>query len=450
MILLVVLAFALVLVLVGLLQHVMKQKTNIPWAKGSVPILGHALAYKRCPPEFLRKQKKMLGNVFRIKLAGKTFVVVPPSRRVLCASEREVSARRAYASIGFEESMGRNNVHVGPDFHKQIIKQGVPTISLESIDNALGKIDGELFDVLRRSMLRLVVDSYFGKDFVRAVSSGFVDEFLDFQNKIETGIAAALPRPLALVFSLWPVAAARRKLEDGIKEGVLIGDGPWPKAFRAHGLSREDAANLTIGILFASHSNQPIAAAQTFLYLRDNVEARREACAVVDGQISLGQAKTIHAGCLETLRLVSLPLGSIREVCVDRLEVAGGVYVTRGESIAVSHSLANTDPAVWGPDALEFDINRPLGLLETRINTFSGGTHQCPGRQLAMELVEATVAVLLHRLHRGEIALDVAADNLPPLSFDRATLARRAGPVLISSSKRASSSSTNGAPSGPK
>lgn len=416
-------------ILLLLLRRLFERKRDsIPWARGSVPVLGHSLVFRKDPSEFLRKQRSLLGPVFRIQLAGTSCVVVPPSRRVLCASEREVSARRAQAAAGLEECLGHFNIHVGPDFHRQVIKEGVSGISVESIDKNLVE-SGELFSILGKCMLRLQVDSYLGESFLRG-HSGFIDEFASFQSDLENSATTILPRPIALVLYFRPLAARRRKLADTIKDSLFQGNGPWSAAFQAHNLSKEDAANLAIGLLSSSHSNQPIAAAQTFLFLKDNDAARQEACQVVEQHLPLSEAKTIRAGCLETLRIVSLSLGSLREVCVDRLEVSPGVYVSRGERIAVSHSLANTDPAVWGPDALSFNLDKPIGLLESRIHTFSGGTHQCPGRKLAMDHIEATVAVLLYRLHRGKMTIDTR--KLPPVAFDGATLARRGGPVPVS------------------
>ena len=48
-----------------------------PWAPGTrLPLLGHALAYKRDPPGFLRRARAAVGPVFKINLAGLVTTIV--------------------------------------------------------------------------------------------------------------------------------------------------------------------------------------------------------------------------------------------------------------------------------------------------------------------------------------------------------------------------------------
>ena len=69
--------------------------SNIPWATGAIPLLGHALAYKRDPATFITEQRKLVGDVFRLNLAGKRMIVVAGGaenvRTVAFASERRFS-----------------------------------------------------------------------------------------------------------------------------------------------------------------------------------------------------------------------------------------------------------------------------------------------------------------------------------------------------------------------
>ena len=76
---------------------------NIPWATGAIPLLGHALAYKRDPATFITEQRKLVGDVFRLNLAGKRMIVVAGGaenvRAVAFASERRFSARAAVRDV---------------------------------------------------------------------------------------------------------------------------------------------------------------------------------------------------------------------------------------------------------------------------------------------------------------------------------------------------------------
>ena len=80
-------------------------ESNIPWATGAIPLLGHALAYKRDPATFITEQRKLVGDVFRLNLAGKRMIVVAGGaenvKAVAFASERRFSARAAVRDVGW-------------------------------------------------------------------------------------------------------------------------------------------------------------------------------------------------------------------------------------------------------------------------------------------------------------------------------------------------------------
>ena len=78
------------------------------------------------------------------------------------------------------------------------------------------------------------------------------------------------------------------------------------------------------------------------------------------------------------------------------------------------------DPAraEWAPAAA-----RPDDLTFT---TFSQGLHRCPGERLAVPLMQCVLGLL----HGG--AYETTLDGPPPpVDFERATLAQRAGPVPV-------------------
>ena len=64
-------------------------------------------------------------------------------------------------------------------------------------------------------------------------------------------------------------------------------------------------------------------------------------------------------------------------------------------------------------------------LDEYAYTTFSQGLHRCPGQALALRTIECVVARLL--VQRAALA----TRPLPPVSFERATLAQRAAPVAV-------------------
>ena len=61
---------AVLVVVAVLIRRKKDDDGNIPWATGAIPLLGHALAYKRDPASFITEQRKLVGDVFRLNLAG--------------------------------------------------------------------------------------------------------------------------------------------------------------------------------------------------------------------------------------------------------------------------------------------------------------------------------------------------------------------------------------------
>jgi cytochrome P450 len=64
---------------------------------------------------------------------------------------------------------------------------------------------------------------------------------------------------------------------------------------------------------------------------------------------------------------------------------------------------------------------------EYKYTTFSHGIHKCPGERMAISMMEMVLAILLVR----NAKLAVEKENLPSVSFERATLAQRDGNVPI-------------------
>ncbi|KAH8082077.1 cytochrome p450 [Aureococcus anophagefferens] len=206
---------------------------GIPWATGAVPVLGHALAYQQGPADFVAAQCRAVGPVFRVNLAGKRMVVVGDSRdvvrQVTRAPERALSSKDAVAAVGFAETLGRRNVFEGTDFHKRTLKgaygdgrllaEEFPALhaALEAafaVEAPGGCVD-DLFDVVRRCVLRATLDRFVGGGLVARGGPRLIDELMGFQDAVESATAAAavLPRWLSLPAVLWPVARRRRALQ---------------------------------------------------------------------------------------------------------------------------------------------------------------------------------------------------------------------------------------------
>ncbi len=109
----------------------------------------------------------------------------------------------------------------------------------------------------------------------------------------------------------------------------------------------------------------------------------------------------------ETLRaegpVASMPF----RFAVQDVEVTG-VPIPAGEPVLVNFAAAGRDPAVHGPDAAEFDIER----ADKRHLAFGHGAHRCLGAALARMETEIALAALFGRF--PELSLAVPAGDLAP------------------------------------
>jgi cytochrome P450 len=442
--------------------------SNIPTAPGAIPVIGHALLYKHDPPGFLNDACEQVGPIFRINLAGKHMILIgrncPALRQVATSTESICSARDAVAAIGFEETLGYRNVHVGTDIHKQILKSvlfepskykaEIPKL-YQAVERAfdtelsLFQEDGDVINVpdflqlVRRVIMRATVERLVGSTFLEQGGPQFVTDFSEFQDALEdaTAKAAILPRWIALPACLWKVRKRRLTLQTKIvailkhvlqdKESIL---GLWLEKV-IEDQSPVEIAELIVGLLFAAHKNPAIGAAQAFLFLKERAtpEDRTQCQAETKRMAESPTANTLESChrlkrvCLETLRLTAHSIGAVRTARKNFILDQTKYVVKRGETISLSHIAQSLDQSAW-KNATQFDTTLHEDALYQdpyKFTTFSHGIHKCPGQVLAISDMMITLTVLMAKY-------DVTVSSLPPVSFERATLAQREGPAPAS------------------
>jgi len=217
-----------------------------------------------------------------------------------------------------------------------------------------------------------------------------------------------------------------------------------------------ERAELVVGLLFAAHKNPAIGAAQAYLHglersgpelVAMRAEARQFAGAPTAA--TLAQCGALRRCALETCRVTAHSLGAVRTVLAPAgftLRTSSGhTYRLRaGETLALAHASSNTDIATWGTDALVYDPRRAEWIDATagggaeafaskgevdefKFTTFSQGIHKCPAEKLSLVVLQCVTACLLsEQAYRLEPVLPV-----PPVDFERATLAQRVAPVRM-------------------
>ena len=509
-----------------------QDQNDIPWAPGAVPILGHALSYKRNAVEFLHTAAAASegGGMVRINLAGQRLLVVTDRRLaqfMARQSDDVLSLRHAVQEYGFDWTLGVDNVLHGTEFHKQVIRSQLGSSSsssssssgntsttsfavwMETVQRAMARaiaveleslqsanptsvrdpssskeaenlvIVSDLFTTIRRIMTRVVLQSMVGACFVAQEEDSIIDDVIVLLDKIEdaTAAAAVLPHWVARPLVLYPTQRLRLQLqekivailakhnskEDGSKENAAA-HGLWLRAMKDLPVTQQ--AEFVIGLLFAAAKNPSLGAAQALCFVLDHREDDEDVKQRYEERLSRITAETkawdkallqhktqqqsfssssaslswdtLQSTCPYTLacikeatRLTALAIGSIRKV-MKPIQIPsandGKTYtIARGETVAMSLILPNTNAQEWSDRPHDFDPTRFLDKTRKTppLLTFSQGTHHCPGERLAVVLMHALVTHLWKR----QIKL---RGTLPPLSWERATVAQRQGPVTIS------------------
>ena len=454
---------------------------EIPTAPGAIFLLGHALAYKRDPVGFLKRVLKETDSpLLRINLAGQKLILLDPVLATQVASKPDavLSLRQAVQDYGFGHTLGKDNVHQGTEWHKRIIKQQLdfniwgaslgPTVAAAiraeanlitattgPDENAKIVIIPDLFSFLRRVLQRTVLQSMVGLT-LQQDETALMDEIYALQEQIEdaTAATAVLPTWLAHPLMLLPTQQQRLALqaklvqrlneENQKNESATNQGGRWWLHAMAD-LPVEQQAEFIVGLLFAGAKNPALGAAQTLCFLLDHsdgdllTDVRTEATgwkkflAKTSWQWSRVQSKCpLTLACIqESTRLTALAIGSLRKVLqpvtlTDPNHDKKTWTLQPGETVALSLIVPNTDEATWSSNAMEFHPRRFLESTVPSVWTFSHGTHHCPGERVATILMHTVVTQLL-----ADHRIQLACSLLPALSWERATVAQRAGPVPV-------------------
>eukprot|EP00040_Diaphanoeca_grandis_P005021 m.31018 g.31018 ORF g.31018 m.31018 type:complete len:516 (+) comp16384_c0_seq1:67-1614(+) len=472
-------------------KHNLHRLPSPPSAPNPLPFLGHALSYKKDPPGYLESQTKALGGVFKLNLAGLHITIVSDAaacKAFATAPSQVLSLKHAVADFGFQDTLGPLNVHLGSDVHRSIIKMNlypllekqfvdVVTIVNDAVDQYLpgstGKFD--MIPTMRKIALKYSIEHFIGET-VLELYPDFIDTFITFQDQLEEAIAkaTALPEILAKVLLLWPTKRQRQKVENKLSHAIATmwkndKGGVWTRGMKTMKMDKlsgwlsrgpllqdtqvamtaDDAASLCCGLLFASHKNPSIGIAQTLLFLIDptNSDISKRASPEIHkaGKLlqcpetetdtvtasSFEQATSCFGNCIsEALRLSSHSIGAIRKVMKDDGFViptlnTSGYYVEKGSYIGVSHILPHMNEDVF-ENWQTFDPSRfEREFTDYEFTTFSHGIHRCPGKRLASLLMKTIGVRILSKYDLKPVGA------IPPLSFERATLAQRSGECLI-------------------
>jgi cytochrome P450 len=127
----------------------------------------------------------------------------------------------------------------------------------------------------------------------------------------------------------------------------------------------------------------------------------------------------------EGMRLHTVVQGFPR-LALDDVRLGLGTEIRKGELAIIRSWSANTDPAVWGEDALDFNPDRePPDGMERYGYAFGSGPHSCFGKSLVIgsEGVDGSLVYFLKALLRANVEADPDRPA-PPLVPSRGAFVR--------------------------
>ena len=125
----------------------------------------------------------------------------------------------------------------------------------------------------------------------------------------------------------------------------------------------------------------------------------------------------------EFMRVGAMFITVFARTALEDVEI-DGVTIPAGTSVSVSPVAANRDPAHWGDDAEDFDVERDaFGHVG-----FGYGIHGCIGQQVARVEIREAITALLEAF--PELLL-VSAEQLEPQPFAHPVAVYEAGEVLV-------------------
>ena len=253
-------------------------------------------------------------------------------RQVAFQPESILSSYEAIARIGFDDTLGLNNVFVGTEFHKKLLKdtfchdfnvfcrmatqqmsqaldKELLLLDLFSPSNTADPYSGctsyssapDLFQLARIVILRTILAVFCGTCFLEDHHVFLLKDLMELQDKIEhaTAAAAVLPHRVANWLVLGPtrkfrlkvqekivriIMHARQKVQEGsndnddsnsgsnAKNGSVPYYGPWLLRMDEQDMDIQVMAELIVGLVFAAHKNPAIGAAQSFCHVWEQKE----------------------------------------------------------------------------------------------------------------------------------------------------------------------------------
>jgi len=378
-----------------------KNKSNVPWVSGCLPIVGHGLSYQKDPLKFMKDAFKNHGPVFRMKLFRKTLTIVCDqtlAKEYFDAREDELSFLESLDDLYFDRAF--SNEDGSMPFLIECVKMSVfsstkysefTPIIQDDADRFIQNLKQQMTDGILKidltcQVTRLITRSTLMCFLKIDTSDELYDDIMIYSDYVVKVMTLTYIMPKWLVKLLYDrqLAVYRKKLTDyfeviiqsyrddpekndsAIIRKALAYTGGWKHDTKNIPLTNEQIANMIICLIFVSVSNTAYGLIGLLQHDADD--------------------SSLENNLLESVRTNSHLFGINRKVVnkttLGEWQIDGTItwcsaMVLRTEEGA-GHIYKNANR--YNPERFETESKDKYNL-----NTWGAGVHFCPGKMFAVK-----------------------------------------------------------------
>ncbi|RUA15565.1 MAG: hypothetical protein DSY55_06050 [Clostridia bacterium] len=389
-----------------------------PTLSGGLPVLGHALAFRKDRTTLLRRGHQELGDIFALRLANQNVAVVigPENQKVFFTeTDKKLDMAKPYAFIraifgdlaflGSPMKYKEQRKIIHAPFRREKMRQYI-RIMQDQVQAWLDSLsdEGEMSIVSEVGRVVQNVAGYalMGEAFQKQVGREFWDLYSDLSAALDPLIPPNWPLPkfrrrdrakARMIEILQPIITERRahpeRYDDFLQDFIDARD------INGRLLKDDEVISLILGFNFAGHETTTGQAAWTIILLLQNPWYLDKLQEEIDRQLPIGDAITDTA-----MREMMHVQWAIRETermrpSADMLmryaqeDVQFGDYIVpKGwlvqTTAMVAHFLPKLFKDPYAYDPLRFAPGREEGSISRfALIGFGGGLHKCAGMNFA-------------------------------------------------------------------
>jgi sterol 14alpha-demethylase len=409
-------------------------RKTVPELGGGLPLIGHALEFRRDPVGLIQRGRDRFGDVFSFPLFGRTVHVLTgaaANEAFFKASDRVLSAKEAYQFT--VPIFGKGVAYdAEPDLMDQQLRLIHPALRDEKMQSYASFIETEvelsishwgdsgtldLLSTMNEITIRTAGRCLIGPEFPTQLADRFARLYYDLEGGINLVAFFAPHFPLPAMWRrdrarrqvvelLAPVMAARRAARvssDDFLDALIA-------ARQSDGtpLNDDQITGLLLTLLFAGQHTSAVLATWTGVLMMQHphwVESvvAEQTAVIRTPRLTLATLKQLIRleRCIKEAERMHPPLIMLMRTLIqdfeykDHLLAAGDLALI---SPAVSHRIGDifADPDRYDPDRFapprEEDRRTPYSLIG-----FGGGKHRCIGLAFAYQQVKVIWSILLRR-----------------------------------------------------